>query len=277
LPNEAGSSPPGTDLADVYRLELRRARTRALGLVVGVYVVAVVGLVVLTLLGSPPDWWGAALLLAFVAMAPLLAASTWHLLRRRFWPGLQAIRWANGDAAAAWNTIDRGGLPADADEALARLAGRGDDNAVAMRVAWLAAAGRTADLRGVLESWEPTDSVNIARRARCAWALATPDGVADDFGPAWEAATAIPNPDERARQQAHVLIEDARRRAEAGRDPFPRLIEARRLLGARAAEFDTDEDRRVVRRWRLMVLAAGLAPALVVAVIAVAAWSGLLG
>lgn len=256
--------------------ELRRARTRALGLLVATYLVAVGALVVLTLIGMPANWWGAALLLAFVAMSPLLAAFTWLMMRRRFWPGIQALRWADGSADAVWIDLDGGATPADADEALARLTGRADDDAVAMRAAWLASADRTAELRAVLDDWTPTDPANVARHARFASVLWLLDGVVDDLGPAWEAASAIPDPSLRVEQQAKVLIEDSRRTALAGEDPFPRLVEARHLLGPRAAEFDTDEDRRRIPRARFRVAAWGLVPAIVFAVIGLAAWSGVL-
>lgn len=273
----AGPSRPGPDGLDVAKRELRRARTRALGLAVATYLIAIVGLGTLSLIGTPGDWWGAALFLAFVAMAPLLAAFTWLMMRQRFWPGVQTLRWVNGSASAAWTALDGGGPPANADEALGRLTDRVDDDALAMRAAWLAWANRTAELRALLDSWRPVDSVVVARRARAASTLRLLEGVTDDLGPAWEAAMAIPDPRHRAAQQAMVFVEDSRRRAEAGQDPFPRLVEAHRLLGPRAAEFDTDEDRQGIRRARLMVAVWGLVPAVIFALIGLAAWSGILG
>jgi hypothetical protein len=273
----APSSRPGPDGFDVAKRELRRARARALGLVVATYLVAIVGLGIFSLVGAPGDWWGAAMFLAFVAMAPLLAAFTWLTMRRRFWPGVQTLRWANGSASAAWIALDGGGPPADVDEALGRLADRVDDDALAMRAAWLAWANRTTDLRALLDHWSPVDPVAVARRARAESTLRLLEGVTDDLGPAWEAAMAIPDPRHRTEQQAMVFVEDSRRRAEAGEDPFPRLVEAHRLLGPRAAHFDTDEDRQGIRRARLMVAVWGLVPAVIFAVIGLAAWSGILG
>jgi hypothetical protein len=276
-PDASGQIPPEPDSLALAKRELRRARTRALALLVATYLIAVGALLVLTLMGTPAEWWGAALFLAFVAMAPLLAASTWLMMRRRFWPGIQTLRWANGSANAAWIVLDGGGPPADADEALARLVGRADDDAVAMRAAWLASADRTAELRSVLDGWSPADPVNVARHARAASVLSLLEGVVDDLGPAWEAASAIQDPSLRVEQQARVFIEDSRRRAAGGEDPFPPLVEARHLLGPRAAEFDTDEDRRGIRHARLVVAAWGLVPAIVFALIGLAAWSGMLG
>jgi hypothetical protein len=277
LMDTAQPSRPRPDGLDVAKLELRRARRRALVLVVAAYLTAIVGLGILSLVGTPGDRWGAALFLAFVAMAPLLAAFTWLSMRRRFWPGVQALRWANGSASAAWTAIDGGRPPADADEALGRLADRVDDDALAMRAVWLAWANRTTDLRALLDIWRPLDPVVVARRARAESTLRLLEGETDDLGPAWEAAMAIPDPRHRTEQQAMVLVEDSRRRAEAGEDPFPRLVEAYRLLGPRASEFDTDEDWQGIRRARLMVAIWGLVPAVIFAVIGLAVWSGILG
>lgn len=240
------------------------------------YVFAIGAIVLTTLVGMPVDWVSPAAVLMFLAIGPLLAAYTWLMMRRRLWPGAQVLRWANGSAIAAWIDLDGGSPPADADEALARLAGRRDDDAVAMRAAWLASADRTAELRGVLEDWSPADPVNVARNARMASILALLEGVVDDLREAWEAASAIPDPRLKMEQQVRVLVEDARRKITAGEDPFSRLVEAHDLLGPRAAEFDTDEDRRGIRRARLAVAAGGLLPTLAFALLGLAIWSGVL-
>jgi hypothetical protein len=263
--------------SEIARRELRRTRARALGLVVATYLATLLALVIAAPLDASPDLWGLALFLSIVMMAPLAATFTWLLMRRRFWPGLQALQWSNGSADAAWEELDGDAPPTDVDEALERLAGRDDDDSVAMRAAWLASDKRTADLRATLDAWRSGDPVNAARRARMASTLALLEGTTDDLAAAWEAASLIPDPSRRVELQARVCIEDARRRAEDGDDPFPRLVEAQRLLGTRAGEYDTDDDRRVRRRARWMVAASGIVPAVIFGAIGLAAWSGMLG
>jgi hypothetical protein len=210
-------------------------------------------------------------------MAPLLFGFTWLLLRRRFWPANQAVRWGNGTANAAWMALDGNPFPLDADEALARLDGRVGEDVVAMRASSLARSKRSAELRALLDGWSPTEPVDVARRARSASTLPLLEGGADDLSAAWAAASAIPDPMQRAEQQAMVCLERARRRVNAGGDPFPELVGARRLLGVRAAEFDTPEDRRQMDRTRRYFVIGAFVPAAIFAVIGLVAWSGLLG
>lgn len=276
-PRPSEPTPPEKLGLAVTKRELRRASTRALGMLVATYLSAIGGFILLTLMGLPSDWASPVAVVMFLAIGPLQAAYTWLAMRRRFLPGVQALRWANGAANAIWIDLDGGAAPADVDEALTRLASRAGDDAVAMRAAWLASAERTAELRAVLDDWTPSAPDGVARRARMASILALLEGGGDDLGSAWEAASAIPEPRLRVENQARVLVEDARRRIEGGEDPFPRLVEAHDLLGPRAAEFDTDEDRRGIRRELLLVAAGGILPSIAFGLVGLAAWNGLLG
>jgi hypothetical protein len=187
------------------------------------------------------------------------------------------IRWFGGDIRAAWLRLDSGGPPADPDEASARLSGRDDDEATAMRLGWLAVTGRTADLRTALEAWTPATAVGSAQQARLTSRLALLEGGADDLELPLEAASAIPDARARVEQQARVFIEAAWRRMDRDEDPFPSLVEAKRILGDRAGEFDTDDDERVRARTRRIATALGLAPALAMAVLSFAVVTGMLG
>ncbi len=267
----------GASLADSPKREYRRVWRQAFGVLIATYLIGVVVLSIFSLLGTPADWWGVALFVVFVAMTPLLFGFTWLLLRRRFWPANQAVRWSNGSANAAWMALDGAPYPLDADEALARLDGRVGVDVVAMRASSLAWAKRSAEQRALLDGWSPTEPVDVARRARSASTLSLLEGGADDLSAAWTAASVIPDPDDRAEQQAMVCLECARRQGNAGDDPFPKLVEARRLLGVRAAEFDTDADQGEMDRARRYFVVGAFVPAALFAVIGLAAWGGLLG
>lgn len=71
---KAGPARPELDGLNLAKRELRRARTQGLGLTVATYLIATVALATLSLIGTPADWWGAALFLAFVAMSLTRAA-----------------------------------------------------------------------------------------------------------------------------------------------------------------------------------------------------------
>jgi hypothetical protein len=273
----SSSSPIGTDFVPPAKREIRRLRVRALALLVALYLFVVVVLSALTMAGVATDWWGAALFLGFALIAPLEGAFMWPLARRQFLPGLQTIRWANGSAEAHWRAIDGKGSPADIDSALARLAGREDDDAVATRVSVLASGGSTADLRKALDAWKPTDPMDLARRERAASALRLLEGVDDGLETAWATGSTIPDSQQRVGAQANTLISRAIRMTEAGRDPFASLAQAHDLLGDRVVEFETDDDRRATRRARLKAVAFALVPTAIVTIIAVAAWNGVLG
>ena len=185
--------------------------------------------------------------------------------------------WVNSITAQAWREIDGGEPPANTELALSRLDGRTDEDAMAMRLSCLANSGRAEELRTGLASWQPSDPVGQARRARYVNDLAWLDGVVDDLGTAWTAASAIPDPDRRTEEQVRVLIEDARRLAEARVDPFPRLVEAHRLLGPRATEFETDLDRHERQRGIRRLVLVSLVPVVIVAAMRVMALGRSLG
>jgi hypothetical protein len=267
-----GPSSQGGEL--LVAREARRVRVNALALVVVTYVVA---LAVMIVVGPSPEIWGVAIFLALGAIAPLQALFTWWLMRRRLWPGAETMRWANGAAAQAWKALDGGEPPANTELALSRLEGRTDDDAVAMRLSCLANSGRAEELRTGITAWQPTSPVGQARRVRYMSDLAWLDGVVDDLGTAWSAASDISDPDKRPEEQAKVLIEDARRLANASKDPFPRLVQAHRLLGPRATEFQTDIDRSERRRGTQRMALLSLIPVVIVAVVGVMVRTGTLG
>ncbi len=253
--------------------ELRRINRIVLPVVGTIYiaVIAVLALVV----RPAPDLWLAGPFLAAISFAPLIAVLTFWLMRRRLWPAARTILWLNARTARAWDELDGGAVPKDADEALSRLTGRSDDDATAARLAWLANANRIDELREGLDAWRPTDPVARASRARHEGALRLLEDGTDYLTAARAAASAILDPERRTEAQAIILFEEGRRRADMGKDPFPALIEADRLLGPRAVRLETEEVRREQRAFlRQLVLWVAL-PGAVVTLFWLAALTGL--
>ena len=69
-----------------------------------------------------------------------------------------------------------------------------------------------------------------------------------------------------------ALLDEARRRLVVGADPFPPLVKAHRLLGPRARQYESEEDRRDRRRTTWQLALWSLIPAVIVFVLA---WLGL--
>jgi hypothetical protein len=249
-----------SDPAALITQEVRRNRVVGLAFIIAASLVAIA---ILFLLGIRGTAWGVLAFVILGAVGPVTSVSGWVLLHREWLPGIRVVIWANRHAEQAWKRLTEVPVPSSPDEALAILGDRRDDGAMALRIAWLAAASRTDDLRAALRDWRPADDIGRARHARHSSTLALLEGKVDDLQDAWSAASAISDPVGRVKEQARVFVEDARRLADAERNPFPRLVEAARVLGPRLTEFETVEDIRVrddVKRRvliRLAVSAAG--------------------
>jgi hypothetical protein len=120
--------------------------------------------------------------------------------------------------------------PHGVDEALAVLADRTDDLAVALRVSCLRIE-RPGAARELIDSWHPVEPEFRARRERVLSALRFDEDGTDDLGAATTAAGEITDPAKRETAKALLALEHARRVQVRGGNPIPLLLEIRQALG----------------------------------------------
>jgi hypothetical protein len=188
---------------------------------------------------------------ASMAIVAAVLVVAW-VSRSRVAPLYEVIEWSMAVATARWNELGLGTAIPDPAGALAALAGRDDEPAVAARTTLLAGLGRADDLEAALAAWEPQTPLGVATLARHRATLDSLRGGTGDTTAALAAAHAIPEPPARTRTLALIHLDAAVRAASAGRSPEAELRAARRTLHG-PLDVPVPRDRR-----NLVVLAAGL-------------------
>jgi len=213
--------------------EYRRARILAMALLIIVLGALTAG--ILSVAAARP-WVAPVLIVEIAAIVPALLVFQYLFIRRRQLPGFEVIAWVAARRDRAWADLDTLAPPLGLEDALARLDGHHDESAMSLRASSLLAAGRSDELRQLLASWETTDPIGQAHKARYESDVAHLEGRADDLRAAWTAADAIADPDDRAVEHAVILYDAAIRSAAARSDPYAPLVAARRILGSRDLE-----------------------------------------
>lgn len=200
------------------------------------------GLVALFTVNPPPDVGLVLFVGAIAAGGPLVSIFIW-LAWRNAREGVDVLYWLEDRGVDLWRRIDGGTVPVDRADAMRRLDGRADDEAVATRIELLLSNGEPADVAAALDPWTPSDLVHRAKKARLLRSLRRRVGGVTDFDAA-SLAESIESESSRALALAALAHDDAQFEWWSGRDPLPRLAEARAAIGPVLGLSEPAESRR---------------------------------
>ncbi|HEX7490439.1 MAG TPA: hypothetical protein VF337_01905 [Candidatus Limnocylindrales bacterium] len=210
-----------------FAKDMRATQLRALVLYVAVIALGLV----LFAVALPNDWAVIGFTLAIFgwAVVPIIP---WEIWRRQRGTAVNQLLLGWVDVGIQeWRATDDQAPPRTYDEGQQRLEGRSDDLATALRIPLLWMNAQSGAAWAILDAWQPATATFRARRERLLSRRDFESSGTDDLEAATAAAGLIEDPAERETAQTELAIERARRLQARGKDPFPVLVGARRVLG----------------------------------------------